>query len=392
MAGLRRNVELKARDPNPERSLATARELGASDEGVLRQRDTYFRAHTGRLKLREQQPGGAVLIQLRPPGRGCRAREPVSPHEGRRPGCAAGVARRGARHARRRRQTAASAAPRRRADPPRHRSPASARFVELEGVRAAGLRPQRRAREGRAAARGARDSRRSPQRLVLGSVCSALTRSSPPRPRFMERAYAPYSHYKVGAALRSRRRLGPRGRNVETRLPGRASAPRPRPSGCWSPRGAPVVTAPGDRELRHVCPPCGGCRQRLREFTPLDAHHLSAEGGQRTRPSRACCRSRLGPELLARHGALDVIRERPGVAPRSGWSRLGSCTVADARRGHHHDPLLRPAGLPQPSVAGHAGVAVARHALRPAGRDLPGPRARLRGAATPPACASPSAR
>src|SRR5829696_671209 len=59
----RRNIELKATDPDPERSLRIALELGAEDRGVLVQRDTYFRVPEGRLKLREQDPGGAVLIQ-----------------------------------------------------------------------------------------------------------------------------------------------------------------------------------------------------------------------------------------------------------------------------------------------------------------------------------------
>jgi len=59
----RRNIELKAIDPDPARSLAAVQELGAEDRGVLRQRDTYFRARTGRLKLREEEPGGATLIQ-----------------------------------------------------------------------------------------------------------------------------------------------------------------------------------------------------------------------------------------------------------------------------------------------------------------------------------------
>src|SRR3954468_15082144 len=58
----RRNVELKARDPHPERSLDPALALGAEDRGELRQRDTYFAAPRGRLKLREQEPGGAELI------------------------------------------------------------------------------------------------------------------------------------------------------------------------------------------------------------------------------------------------------------------------------------------------------------------------------------------
>src|SRR5215211_7543560 len=62
MAPPRRNVELKARDPEPGRSLERCHALGAEDRGVLRQRDTYFTAARGRLKLREQEPGGAELI------------------------------------------------------------------------------------------------------------------------------------------------------------------------------------------------------------------------------------------------------------------------------------------------------------------------------------------
>src|ERR671929_219922 len=62
MAPPRRNVELKARDPDPARSLERCVALGAEDRGELRQRDTYFAARRGRLKLREQEPGGAELI------------------------------------------------------------------------------------------------------------------------------------------------------------------------------------------------------------------------------------------------------------------------------------------------------------------------------------------
>src|SRR4051812_38502858 len=63
MAAPRRNIELKAFDPDPERSLAAALRLGARDRGVIRQRDTYFRVGSGRLKLREEEPGGATLVQ-----------------------------------------------------------------------------------------------------------------------------------------------------------------------------------------------------------------------------------------------------------------------------------------------------------------------------------------
>jgi adenylate cyclase, class 2 len=58
----RRNVELKARDAHPERSLATCGALGAKAEGVLVQRDTYFHTREGRLKLREEQDATAQLI------------------------------------------------------------------------------------------------------------------------------------------------------------------------------------------------------------------------------------------------------------------------------------------------------------------------------------------
>jgi hypothetical protein len=50
----RRNVELKASDPNPARSLQASLDIGAQDEGWLKQTDTYFRVPRGRLKLREE--------------------------------------------------------------------------------------------------------------------------------------------------------------------------------------------------------------------------------------------------------------------------------------------------------------------------------------------------
>jgi len=58
-----RNVELKARDPDPARSLERTLALGAEDKGEIRQRDTYFAGARGRIKLREQNPGDDELIQ-----------------------------------------------------------------------------------------------------------------------------------------------------------------------------------------------------------------------------------------------------------------------------------------------------------------------------------------
>jgi adenylate cyclase, class 2 len=54
-------------DPDPERSAAACRELGAEDGGVLVQRDTYFDASRGRLKLREEENAVPHLVSyLRP--------------------------------------------------------------------------------------------------------------------------------------------------------------------------------------------------------------------------------------------------------------------------------------------------------------------------------------
>jgi homotetrameric cytidine deaminase len=61
----RRNVELKARDGDPEATLAAALGHGAADQGVLRQKDTYFAAREGRLKLREEEDGATLIAYAR---------------------------------------------------------------------------------------------------------------------------------------------------------------------------------------------------------------------------------------------------------------------------------------------------------------------------------------
>ena len=56
------NVELKARDPNPEATASWCLNLGAVSSGTLHQRDVYFAARHGRLKLRE---GETLLVKPR---------------------------------------------------------------------------------------------------------------------------------------------------------------------------------------------------------------------------------------------------------------------------------------------------------------------------------------
>ncbi|HEX5192561.1 MAG TPA: class IV adenylate cyclase [Solirubrobacteraceae bacterium] len=61
--GVRRNIELKAVDPAPARSVHTCRAIGAEDAGVIHQLDTYFAVPHGRLKLRVESPGRPHLLQ-----------------------------------------------------------------------------------------------------------------------------------------------------------------------------------------------------------------------------------------------------------------------------------------------------------------------------------------
>jgi predicted adenylyl cyclase CyaB len=63
----RRNLELKARDPDPDRSVAACAAVGAIEEGIREQSDTYFEVAAGRLKLREEPGGVAELIAYQRP-------------------------------------------------------------------------------------------------------------------------------------------------------------------------------------------------------------------------------------------------------------------------------------------------------------------------------------
>lgn len=82
-----------------------------------------------------------------------------------------------------------------------------------------------------------------------------------------ERAYAPYSRFKVGAALRASSRAVYVGCNVENVA---------YPEGTCAEAGAiAAMIAGGDTRIDEVfvvadspspVPPCGGCRQKLAEF------------------------------------------------------------------------------------------------------------------------------
>jgi cytidine deaminase len=85
--------------------------------------------------------------------------------------------------------------------------------------------------------------------------------------KIRERAYAPYSRFKVGAAIRARSGRVYTGVNVENAA---------YPEGTCAEAGAvAAMVAGGDTEIAEVAviadcpdpvPPCGGCRQKLAEF------------------------------------------------------------------------------------------------------------------------------
>lgn len=87
-----------------------------------------------------------------------------------------------------------------------------------------------------------------------------------------ERAYAPYSQFHVGAALRDEHGQVHVGCNVEN-----AAYPQ---GSCAEAGAISSMVMSGGRHISEIviagggdqpCTPCGGCRQRIREFASPDA-------------------------------------------------------------------------------------------------------------------------
>jgi len=297
----RRNVEVKATDPDPGRSLSVCLELGAEDKGVLVQRDTYFRVPDGRLKLREETPGGAALVQYhRSDAASAReSRYRLAPVED-------AVALREALGAAlgtlvvvdKERRLLLWNGVRIHLDAVR----GLGSFVELEGVAAPGsdLSAERENVARLSEALGLDESRvlaHSYSDLLLGEEerLIAAARGA------MERAYAPYSNYRVGVALRAPDGSIHIGANVEN-----AAYPL---GNCAEASAIGALIAAGRREIAEAavigdgeepCVPCGGCRQRLRELMPLSGtvHLLADAGAHATMTLEELLPRSFGPEFL----------------------------------------------------------------------------------------------
>ena len=118
----------------------------------------------------------------------------------------------------------------------------------------------------------------------------------------MERAYAPYSKFQVGAAILAGNGQIYSGCNVENAA---------YPVGTCAEAGAiSAMVRDGVQQIREIvvigrgdlmCTPCGGCRQRIREFTAPDTkiHVCGPEGLRRTFTCDELLPASFGPENLA---------------------------------------------------------------------------------------------
>jgi homotetrameric cytidine deaminase len=277
-----RNIELKARDPQPARTLELALGLGAEDRGEIAQTDTYFARARGRLKLREQRPGDAELIQYRrsdAPG----ARE----SEYRRVPAADGPALREALDAalgtlvvvEKRRRLLLHENVRIHIDEVERLGS----FVELEAV----AQPDADLSPGQEKVRGIQAELEVGDDALVAESYSDLLLGTPDlllraADAAMRNAHAPYSSFRVGAALRSPSGAVYAGANVEN-----ASYPQGQ---CAETSAIGALVTAGESEIAAVavvaekmdfCPPCGGCRQRLSELAgPATPVHLGRPGGE----------------------------------------------------------------------------------------------------------------
>ena len=301
VSGPRRNVELKAVDPDPARTLARALAFGASDEGVILQRDTYFRVASGRLKLREEEPGEAHLIAyVRPDDASVRVSSyRVVPAD---------------------EETLAALTETLGVDvvveKRRHlllwetvrihldEVTGLGAFVELEAV-AEGDSDL--TREHAQVAQLRTQLQIEDAALREGSYADAV-RAAGPDPELLRlareaagRAYAPYSNFPVGAAVLTDDGRRYAGANVENAAYPQGQCAEASALGAMVAGGGGrvvevVVAAPSEQE----CAPCGGCRQRLREFAGPDTpiHLADMERVRRTTSLAELLPLSFGPESL----------------------------------------------------------------------------------------------
>ena len=350
----------------------------------MRQRDTYFRVAHGPA---EAARGGARRRDahpVRPRGRRRGARDPLPAHRGRR--------RRRRSEPRWKPRSACWPWSRRNATCCCGRASASTstsstglgNFIELEGVATADsdLAPS-----SNASTRLTEALEIAPERILRNSYSDQVVGSSAlvdAARDVMARAHAPYSDYKVGAALRAEDGSIHVGANVENAAYPQGQCAEASAIGALVGVGAFADHRGGrDRRLRRHL-------RAVRRLPPAPARVHGAGRGDppvraparaRPRPWRRCC-----PARSARRFRCDGSTAR-GARPRArgaaGTPRLGIVlgsglgAIADALDGRHPHALRRARGLPGAERRRPRRDALHRHAQRAARRD-PRPQARLR--------------
>ena len=116
-----------------------------------------------------------------------------------------------------------------------------------------------------------------------------------------EKSYAPYSKFKVGAAFLTEDNSIVVGCNVENAAYPQSQCAEASAIGNLISQGYKniveiVVIGSGNK----LCSPCGGCRQRIREFSKLDVpiHMCSVEGHIKTSTLGELLPDSFGPENL----------------------------------------------------------------------------------------------
>ena len=100
-----------------------------------------------------------------------------------------------------------------------------------------------------------------------------------------ERAYTPYSHFKVGAALLTKSGKVYHGCNIEnaaytpTNCAERTAFFKAIYDGEREFEKIAIVGGPGDREPEDTCAPCGVCRQVMAEFCDPDTFQVILADG-----------------------------------------------------------------------------------------------------------------
>lgn len=119
-----------------------------------------------------------------------------------------------------------------------------------------------------------------------------------------EHAYAPYSRFHVGAALRTEDGRVFAGCNVENAAYPQGQCAEATAIGTMVANGsrriAEVVVIGGEDGDGMLCSPCGGCRQKLREFAGPDTpvHLCGPEGLRRTVTVAELLPHSFGPDNL----------------------------------------------------------------------------------------------